>query len=151
MDALEVTRARSAWLLAPLALLCAAAPAWAQEQPARRIDLPSGRLSERVPQLSRQAGISISVTDGVLWRTKVKGVKGMMSPAEAIARMLSGTNGRAVQLSATSWRIDAVLPAQQVASRRKTPLASDGSSHSSCHATMIPSRPKVVENQGMPA
>jgi outer membrane receptor protein involved in Fe transport len=121
MDALEVTRARSAWPLAPLALLCAAAPAWAQEQPARRIDLSSGRLSERVPQLSRQAGISISVTDGVLWRTKVKGVKGMMSPAEAIARMLSGTNGRAVQLSATSWRIDAVAPAQHLASRRKAP------------------------------
>ena len=117
MDALEVTRRRSAWLVAPLALVCAAAPAWAQEQQTRRIDIASGRLSERVPQLARQAGISISVTDGTLWRARVKGVKGVMSPAEAIARMLSGTNSRAVQLSATSWRIDAMPAAQQVASR----------------------------------
>ena len=32
-----------------------------------------------------------------------------------------------------------------------TPLASTGSNHRICQAVMIPSRPKQVENQGMPA
>ncbi len=117
MDALQVTRLSPVWLVAPVALVCAAAPVRAQEQ--RRIDLSAGRLSERVPQLARQAGISISVTSDTLWRAKVRGVRGTMSPAEALARMLSGTSSRAVQLSATSWRIDAVAPSTQIARARK--------------------------------
>lgn len=98
---------------ASLALLCAAAPLHAEEM--RRIDVPPGPLSERVAQLSRQAGISISVTSEAVWRTRVRGVRGTMTPAEALARMLSGTRSRAVQLSATSWRIEAGLAPTQVA------------------------------------
>lgn len=104
-----MTGGRSVWL-ASFALICAATPARAEET--RRIDVSSGPLSERIPQLARQAGISISVTSDALWRTKVRGVRGRMTAGEALARMLSGTSSRAVQLSATSWRIEpGVTPA----------------------------------------
>ncbi|MBT2187820.1 TonB-dependent receptor plug domain-containing protein [Sphingobium sp. H33] len=113
-------RLSSIGLVAPVALVCAGAPACAEEQ--RKIDLPSGRLSDRVPQLARQTGISISVTSDMLWRARVRGVRGTMSAGEALARMLAGTNSRAVQLSATSWRIDAVMPsAQEVRVRKHRP------------------------------
>jgi hypothetical protein len=69
-----VTRFPFVWLVAPSALVCAAAPVCAQE--ARKVDLQAGRLSDRVPQLARQTGISISVTNETLWRTKVRGVRG---------------------------------------------------------------------------
>lgn len=114
MDALKIASASLA-LLAFVALVGAAEPARAQAQEVRHIDLQGGRLSDRIPQLARQTGISISVTSDELWRTRVMPVRGRMTPAEAIARMLSGTRGRAVQLSATSWRIDAATPATQVA------------------------------------
>jgi len=116
MDPLEVMRASSAWLV-PVALVCAVAPACAQE--ARQIDIPAARLSQQIPLLSRQTGISISVTSDALWRTKAKAVRGTMTPGEALARMLAGTRSRAVQLSATSWRIEVVAPTAQVARRRQ--------------------------------
>lgn len=116
MDARQVTRPLLACAM-PLALVCAVAPAYAQH--ARPIDLANGTLSERVPQLARQAGISISVASEALWRTKVKAVRGMMTPGEALARMLAGTRSRAVQLSATSWRIETAAPATQIVRRRK--------------------------------
>ncbi|OJY68022.1 MAG: TonB-dependent receptor [Sphingobium sp. 66-54] len=96
-----------------IALMCAAAPLHAGEM--RRIDIPPGPLSERVAQLSRQAGVSISVTSEAVWRTRVRGVRGTMTPGEALARMLSGTRSRAVQLSATSWRIEAGSPPMRIA------------------------------------
>ena len=127
MDALKIARAPLA-LIATAALLCAAAssraqaPQWrAQAVEPRAIDVAGGRLSDRVPQLARQAGISISVTSDKLWRTKVKPVRGTMTPGEAIARMLAGTHSRAVQLSATSWRIEAAAAPTQVARARRAP------------------------------
>ncbi|MCW2391762.1 outer membrane receptor protein involved in Fe transport [Sphingobium sp. B1D7B] len=124
MDALKIARAQLA-LFATAALLGVAGPAAAQAPQTRPIDVPAGRLSDRVPQLARQAGISISVTSDALWRTKVKPVRGTMTPAEAIARMLAGTRSRAVQLSATSWRIDAVSAPAAVAQaqRPRRPVA----------------------------
>lgn len=77
---------------------------------AARIDVPGGQLSQQVPLLARQAGISISVASDSLWRTPVRGVRGKLPPGEALALMLRGTPGRAVQLSATSWRIEAPAP-----------------------------------------
>jgi len=113
VDALQVTRPLPA-LLAVAALLCAAVPARAEE--ARRIDVASGKLSERVAQLARQAGISVSVTTSSLWRARVRAVKGSYTPSEALAKLLEGTSSRAVQLSPTSWRIEA-RPIQRPARR----------------------------------
>lgn len=99
--------------LSVLALLAfVAAPAGARGD-ASAIDVPAGELSERVPLLARQAGVSISVASSSLWRSQVRGVRGKLPPGEALARMLDGTPGRAVQVSPTSWRIE-----QPAASRR---------------------------------
>ena len=49
--------------------------------------------------------------------------------------------------SATGSTVFACVAAR----KRRTPLATDGSSHSSSIAVMIPSRPKAVLYQGMPA
>ncbi len=103
MDAQQVIRALAV-PLAAAALLCAAAPVRAQAE--KRIDLPAGRLSEQVPELARQAGVSISVTSEAIWRARGKAVRGNYAPGAALARMLEGTKGRAVQLSATSWRVE---------------------------------------------
>lgn len=86
-----------------------------------RIDVPAGELSQRVPLLARQAGISISVASDALWRAPVRGVRGNLSPARALALMLDGTPGRAVQLNATSWRIVEPAPARQPAGRATEP------------------------------
>jgi len=125
VDALPVIRTRSGWL-ALLALLCAVSPARAEE--AKRIAVAPGPLSERVAQLARQTGISVSVTSDALWRMRVRGVRGTMTPAQALAQMLSGTHSRAVQLSATSWRIEpGAAPARASGSRSPVlPLPADG-------------------------
>ena len=110
MDPLEVKRL-PALPLAALLLAFPGAPAEARraDLPAQMpfIDVPGGELSRQVPLLARQAGISISVASDGLWRTPVRGVRGKLPPGEALAQMLRGTPGRAVQLSATSWRIEA--------------------------------------------
>ncbi|MBB5984447.1 TonB-dependent receptor [Sphingobium lignivorans] len=107
MDAREVTRS-GLLRLGVVALVCAGAPVCAQASESRRIDVPAGPLAQSVPQLARQSGVSISVTSHELWQTKVRGVRGRLTAGEALARMLSGTRSRAVQLSATSWRIEAM-------------------------------------------
>lgn len=124
MDALPVTRALSGWL-ASLALLCAASPVRAEA--VKRIEIAPGPLSERVAQLARQTGISVGVTSDALWRTRVRGVRGTMTPAEALARMLAGTRSRAVQLSATSWRIEpGGAPARGIGPSPSRPLPATG-------------------------
>lgn len=126
MDALPVMRAFSAWV-APLALVCAAGPVRAEE--VKRIDIAPGPLSERVTQLARQTGISVGVTSETLWRMRVRGVRGAMTPAEALARMLAGSRSRAVQLSATSWRIEpGVAPGRLGATHPSAPLPPAGGS-----------------------
>ncbi len=70
------------------------------------LDIPAGQLADRVPALAEQAGVSISVASPALWRTQVKGVRGKLQPGVALARMLEGVDGRAVQLGPTSWRIE---------------------------------------------
>lgn len=72
----------------------------------RAFDVPQGNLSNTLPVLSRQAGVSISVVDAKLWEARVKRVRGRMSVEEAIRRMLAGSDARAVRVSATSWRIE---------------------------------------------
>jgi iron complex outermembrane recepter protein len=96
------------------------APVLAAEE--RMFDVPKGSLSTVLPVMSRQAGVSISVTDAKLWRARVKPVRGRMSVEQAINRLLGGTDARAVRVSATSWRIERRPAAARVA-RRAIPQA----------------------------
>ena len=87
-----------------LAIIILPAQAMAAEE--RAFDVPRASLSATLPLLSRQGGVSISVSDPALWRTRMRPVRGRMSVDEAIRQMLDGTGARAVRVSATSWRIE---------------------------------------------
>src|SRR3546814_11576207 len=97
-----------------------ALPAQAMAAEERAFDVPSGSLAAALPVLSRQAGVSVSVADADLWKSRVRSVRGRMPVGEAMARMLAGTAARAVQVSGTSWRIER-RPAQRVAQRSTSP------------------------------
>lgn len=105
-----------------LALALLALPVQAQAAEERAFNVPRGTLSVSLPQLSRQAGVSISVADARLWQAEVKPVKGRMSVEVAITRMLAGTDARVVRVSPTSWRIERRPPPPRLA-RRDPPRA----------------------------
>src|SRR3546814_16139331 len=97
--------------LSPLlvaALFCAPVHAQAGEEQRFdvRFDVSGGRLSVALPQLSRQASVSISVADADLWKSSVRSVRGRMSVEEAIAHMPAGTGARAVRVRGTRRRIN---------------------------------------------
>lgn len=87
-------------------MLLLSLPAQVQAAEERAFDVPKGSLSGALPLLSRQGSVSISVADARLWQTPVKRVRGRMPIERAIARMLDGSDARAVRVSATSWRIE---------------------------------------------
>ena len=88
-------------------------PATAEAAEDRAFDVPKGSLSTVVPIISRQGGVSISVTDARLWKARVRPVRGTMPVDEAIRRLLAGSDARAVRVSATSWRIERRPPVQR--------------------------------------
>ena len=104
-------------LFAVAAAISLGLPTQAAAAEERAFDIPKGNLSSVLPVISRQAGVSISVVDGKLWQARVKPVRGRMSVEEAIRRLLSGSDARAVRVSATSWRIERRSPPPRVASR----------------------------------
>lgn len=108
--------------LSALAMLLVGLPAQVQAAEERAFDVPRGTLSTSLPQLSRQAGVSVSVADGRLWQAEVKPVKGRMSVEAAIRRMLAGTDARVVRVSPTSWRIERRPPSPRLV-RRDPPQA----------------------------
>ena len=104
-----------------LAAMMLGFPAQVAAAEERAFDVPTGNLSSTLPILSRQAGVSISVVDAKLWQARVKPVRGRMSVEDAIRRMLSGSDARAVRVSATSWRIERRAPTPRVARRSTSP------------------------------
>lgn len=90
-------------LTLPLLALICAAPAQAGD--VRPINLPAGELRHAVATLGKQAGISVSVPDRMLWRARVPAVRGRMTARQALARMLDESDARAVALDARSWKI----------------------------------------------
>ena len=91
-------------LVATAIVLAVPAPALAGEE--RAFDVDGGSLSNAVPVISRQGGVSISVADAALWTARVRPVRGRMPVDKAIRRLLAGTDARAVRVSTTSWRIE---------------------------------------------
>ncbi len=96
----------ASWRTSLLAVALIGLPAQVAAAEERAFDVPGGALSSALPQLSRQAGVSISVADGRLWQAKVRSVRGRMDVEEALKRMLAGTDARAVRVNGTSWRIE---------------------------------------------
>ncbi|WP_428681772.1 TonB-dependent receptor domain-containing protein [Sphingopyxis sp.] len=105
------------WRPSLLAIALIGAPVQAAATEERVFNVPGGALSVALPQLSRQAGVSISVADGPLWQADVRPVRGRMDVEDALKRLLVGTGARAVRVNRTSWRIERRLPAPREARR----------------------------------
>lgn len=122
--------------VAPLA----AAPVAATE--ARDFQLPGGALSANIAPLSRQANISVSVTQADLWNVTVQPVRGRMPLDRALARLLKGSGARATRVSDTGWRIE---PSASH-SRRKLPRAAQHAARGSRtpHATIARAEDEII-------
>ncbi|HEX2813492.1 MAG TPA: TonB-dependent receptor [Sphingopyxis sp.] len=105
------------WQTSLLVLALVGLPAQVAAAEERAFNVPGGALSTALPQLSRQAGVSISVADARLWQADVRPVRGRMDVQDALKQMLAGTDARAVRVNATSWRIERRAPPPKVAHR----------------------------------
>jgi len=73
--------------------------------PRVHFDLPAGRLGEVIGKLGSQGNINIGVSDPIADATRVHGVKGSMTPADALDHMLKGTGLSYIPVDAQSFRI----------------------------------------------
>jgi len=130
--------------LSALAMLLVGLPAQVQAAEERAFDVPRGTLSTSLPQLSRQAGVSVSVADGRLWQAEVKPVKGRMSVEAAIRRMLAGTDARVVRVSPTSWRIERRPPSPRLVRRDPPRTAPQPRARAPATDTVAAERDEIV-------
>ena len=72
------------WQTSLLALALVGLPAQVAAAEERAFNVPGGALSTALPQLSRQAGVSISVADARLWQADVRPVRGRMDVQDAL-------------------------------------------------------------------
>ncbi len=89
-------------------------------QEMRQFNVAAGPLSTTIPSISRQAAVSISVTDARLWSLPARPVSGKMPVEQALKKWLRGTGARAVRVTDSSWRIE---PAPMVRRRPAPPHA----------------------------
>lgn len=113
---------RSLTLLATAAI-SAATPALAQER-AGPVDVPSSSLDDAVRALSSQTGASIGFRDGRLSAIRIRGVRGRLTPAQALDRMLRDTGARARRVAPATFLIErapAPPPTVRLASSLRQP------------------------------
>jgi iron complex outermembrane receptor protein len=82
-----------------------APPAMAQEVRGQ-VAIPAGRLDAAMLALGRQAGLSIGVQDQAIAGTRVRAVRGRLSPDEALHKMLGGTGLRARKVAMGSYLVE---------------------------------------------
>lgn len=102
------------------------------------IDLPPATLTESLAELSRQAQVSVGTSDPSLPSLRVPPVHGYLTTGEVLARLLAGSDARAVHTAFGGWRVERLKPAPRFlaeeratqvpdilvqASKRATPLA----------------------------
>lgn len=88
-----------------LAAIVASAPASADTRD-RSIDVPAGTVAESAIALARQTGTSIVVGDAALAQRRAPRIKGRMSPREAVLRLASHAEVRAVAIAGGAWRLE---------------------------------------------
>jgi outer membrane receptor protein involved in Fe transport len=87
------------------AAITIASPAYAQERKVE-LNLPAGTLDQAVVTLSRQAGVSVGLQDPGLGKRTVRAVRGTMTPARALQKMLKGTALEARQVARGAYMIE---------------------------------------------
>ena len=86
-------------LAAGLALIAAAPTTWAQQQEgqvapaqsARTFDIPPQSLTDGLTLFGRQSGLQVSVHGDLVRGLTTPGVSGLITPEQALARLLAGT------------------------------------------------------------
>jgi iron complex outermembrane recepter protein len=74
-------------------------------------DIPSGSLSDALAELARQSGVSIGMS-GSLPSFSVRRLKGRLTAAQALDRLLRGSDLRAVPLGPSSFKLQHVAPSK---------------------------------------
>ncbi len=86
------TKTMSRWLIQTVAVLAMAGmvlPAYASDE--RELDIPAGDLALALRSLAKQTGLEVIFQPDDLRGIKTRGVKGRLSPQEAVAQMIDGT------------------------------------------------------------
>lgn len=108
---------RRGWLLLP-ALLAIALPARAEPV---QVDAPAGRAGDAAIVLARQTGSSIVIADARLAERSVAAIRGRMGAEEAVRRLASALDARAVPAGTAGWRLvreERAASANKAAGRR---------------------------------
>ncbi len=74
--------------------------------------MPAGRLQEAAIALGRQAGISIGIRDPAVAGLRVRAVRGLLAPEEALRRLLAGSGARHILLAPRTFLIVRSPPRQ---------------------------------------
>lgn len=105
-------------VIAALALTAASPVAAADRQ---EISIVQGSLGDAVIALGRQTRSSIGMSDQSLAALRVPAVRGRMSAARALDRLLEGSDARALRIAEGSWRI--VRAERRTLAPRSTPVS----------------------------
>jgi outer membrane receptor protein involved in Fe transport len=101
---------RSSWgwgCLATLALIACPTQADARQRPHLKIDISSLTLADAIAELAREANVSIG-SQGSLPQLSTRPVRGRMSVAAALGRLLRKSGYTARQVGPTAWRIESI-------------------------------------------
>jgi iron complex outermembrane recepter protein len=112
------------WALAAI-LPIAAGPTLAAASPT--FDIPAGPLGDALVALGSQAGITVGLTDTQLARWPSRAVRGRMSVAAALNRLVAGLPVRVVRIDAQTFQIQRHVPAIAPRHRPTHPPAPDRS------------------------
>ena len=88
-------------LLAVCALIAASGPAGAAGAGSRTFNVPADVAARSLKAFSRQAGVEVLIPSTLSRIVKTNAVRGEMTPREALARMLAGTQLEAVEDAGT--------------------------------------------------
>ncbi len=91
--------------LATATLIASPSHAEARDEPPLRIDIQSVTLTDAIAELARETNVSIG-TEGNLPNLRTRPVRGRMSLAAALDRLLRGSGYVARQVGPTAWRIE---------------------------------------------
>jgi outer membrane receptor protein involved in Fe transport len=106
---------RNARRVVAVALVVASLTGHAAETTA--VDIPSGDLAAALEAYAKQTGVELVFRADQLKGLRTRGVQGMLSPQDAIAKLLQGTNLRLQQDRATGAMVIAPTPPPDTGSR----------------------------------
>lgn len=98
LDLVRGPRMLAALLAGLCALILLPSPARgsaAESSPKKSFDIPAGDAAVALKQFSAQSGAQVIFPEDAIEGTQTKSLKGAFTPAEALDRLLSGTNLKA--------------------------------------------------------